>query len=237
MKTTNMKIKNPKGLNLDAYVVPNQNGVVLCHGFMSSKDNETHKGIIENLVNNNIGVFSFDFSAHGKSEGDLKDFSLENLYGDLATVVVHARNIFPNKLGIYASSISGYVGLLYSSYNPIDVLALRCPLVDPVKSWDCYLTKKNINNPEPLKSYLAAKGKTLVDDALPIYEQIPIMYIPTAIVGAEHDELVHPDDIKKLSSYFNECSLNFLSSDHDFTDKVHHDKMVDLISNWFVAKL
>ena len=138
-----MKIINPKGLSLDALVIPSvDNGVVLCHGFMSSKDNETHKEIINNLVKNNIGVLAFDFAAHGKSEGDLKDFSLENLYGDLAVVVANARKIFPGKIGIYASSMSAYIGLLYSSYNPIDALALRCPMIDPIKSWDCYLSKK-----------------------------------------------------------------------------------------------
>lgn len=236
-----MKITNSKGLKLDALLIANPSmhtGVVMCHGLLSCKDNETHAAISDRLASLGIGSFAFDFSAHGKSDGNLTDVVISDFFNDLACAVSYAQPIFPGKLGLYGASFGGAIATMYAATYKVDSLALKCPVVDPVKSWENYLNSSRINQiPEPSRAMFGSKVKQMITGTLPLYTHIPPLKTPTMIVGAADDELVNVSDIVRLALAVDAKEYTILDADHDFSQKDQHDKLVCLISDWFARTL
>ncbi|MBI4441688.1 alpha/beta fold hydrolase [Candidatus Woesearchaeota archaeon] len=233
-----MKITNPKGLQLDAVVTPGTSGVVLCHGFLSSKENDTHTAIIDALSREGLGSLSFDLTGHGKSEGQLLQATMWDFYGDIAAAVAAGRTVFTGKMGLYGSSISGSLCTLYAARSGIDALALKCPIVNPEKSWDKYLVSSRLQSiPEPARTSMGTHVKQLVAGIAPIYEQVRRLEVPTMIVGAQDDDLIEPADLEKLASVLTKGDYVLLPADHDFSQKQEHDAMVSLICSWFQDNL
>ncbi|XP_065848867.1 uncharacterized protein [Euphorbia lathyris] len=89
--------------------------VVLCHGFCSSKDQETMKNLAFALENDGISAFRFDFSGNGESEGS---FSYANYWreaDDLRSVIDHFSGANRVISAILGHSKGGDVVVLYAS--------------------------------------------------------------------------------------------------------------------------
>lgn len=88
--------------------------VIVCHGFGSSKASPMVQALHRELPGHGVGVFAFDFPAHGESpvwqEGLRVPFCLD----DLAAVEAHLRQRMPGvKLGYFGSSFGAYITLLH----------------------------------------------------------------------------------------------------------------------------
>ncbi len=235
-----MKITNAKGLKLDALLVtpqPMHAGVVLCHGFLSEKDNETHAAIMKKLASYGIGSLAFDFTGHGKSEGRVLDANLADFYADVACVVTYGRPLFPGRLGLYGASLGGAMSILYATYNRVDALALKCPVIDPVKSWDNYLRNKITIVPEQQRAGLSVRVKEQVAGTPPLYKMVASLSCPAMIIGAAYDDLVDIDDLTHFASVLSISDYTILNADHDFSQREEHDKLTDLVSSWFAKRL
>lgn len=236
-----MKLIRADGRSLEALLLTPQNpraGVVLCHGINSSKDNETHTAIMERLYKNNIGCLAFDFSGHGKSEGNFMEITLHDFGIDIGTAMTYAKlYAFPGKkIGIYGASLGGAISVLYAARYPPDLLALKCPIVDLCTSLDAYLHYENPNNQEPLRSAIAIKAPSLVAGMLPLYQQVTDISVPTCLVGATHDNLIKEGDLIKLVGILNVQRFVMLPADHNFTQPEQHEEMVSCITEWFTTR-
>lgn len=234
-----MKISNALGRSLDTLLVAPENmhaGVVLCHGFLSEKANVTHASICAQLVQSGIGVLTFDFTGHGKSEGSLFHVaSAHDFFYDLVAIMNYAHSVFP-KTALYGASLGGYIATQYSAQFPVAALALKCPLVDPRKSWPSYREKRFSQVPENIRSALTQKITSLVENIPPLYTVVTQTKNQTYVVGAAYDEFIDRHDIIALAAKLR-VPCTFLQGDHDFSEQKEHDKMVFEISNWLIGAL
>ncbi|OAY27120.1 uncharacterized protein LOC110604291 [Manihot esculenta] len=89
--------------------------VVLCHGFRSTKENETMVNLAVALENEGISAFRFDFAGNGESEGSFAYGNYWREADDLRAVVEHFSGANRVVSVILGHSKGGDVVLLYAS--------------------------------------------------------------------------------------------------------------------------
>ncbi len=124
------KFKNKKGLTLSAiYEGQDENNpiVILCHGYGSSKDKDSTKGLAQKLVDAGLCVYRFDFTGCGESQGKLSELTPDQGQDDLKSAV---KDLGKENFGLYGSSFGGYTALIFASQNPVLALGLKAPVSD-----------------------------------------------------------------------------------------------------------
>lgn len=101
--------------------------VMMCHGYGSSKDKFTTKGLAQKLTEQGLSVFRFDFTGCGESGGGVDESTPLRGLDDLKHAV---KNLGKERFGLYGSSFGGYVALLYASKHPVLALGLKAPVSD-----------------------------------------------------------------------------------------------------------
>lgn len=130
-----MKIQGKNGYFIDIKTfIPNncENIIIACHGFGGDKESSAITLLADKIKNDKIGVITFDFPGHGKSEVEADKLTLDNCISDLETVEEYARNQFLNaKIGIFATSFGAYITLLKINRNGHGYasIVLRAPAI------------------------------------------------------------------------------------------------------------
>ena len=88
MEKTKIFFKNSIGQKLTGVLYKPENKkdfpiAIFCHGYKSTKESNKAKAISEKLTKKGIGIFAFDFSGNGESEGEFKK-----------TTITQGTNIF-----------------------------------------------------------------------------------------------------------------------------------------------
>ncbi len=179
-----LNIKNSRNLNLSAILEgedKNAPTVVMCHGFHSSKDNSiSTKALAQKLVERGLSVLRFDFTGHGKSEGDINEITPLDGLDDLKSLV---RTLSQDQFALYGSSFGGYVSLLYACQNPTLALALKAPVSD----WNHVQISQN----RGVKFRQATKD-------IDIYSLAKNIKAPTLIIHGNQDGVVPLSQSQKL---------------------------------------
>ncbi|KAM7509679.1 hypothetical protein LguiA_020132 [Lonicera macranthoides] len=89
--------------------------VILCHGFRSSKENNTMKKLAAALEKEGISVCRFDFAGNGESEGSFQYGNYFREADDLHAVIQHFNGTNHVTTAILGHSKGGNVVLLYAS--------------------------------------------------------------------------------------------------------------------------
>lgn len=89
--------------------------VVLCHGFRSTKDNNTMMNLAVALEKEGISAFCFDFTGNGESEGSFQYGNYWREADDLQAVIQHLNGMKRVITAILGHSKGGDVVLLYAS--------------------------------------------------------------------------------------------------------------------------
>ena len=93
--------------------------VIVCHGFGSSKSSPMVQALNATLPSHGIGVFSFDFPAHGESPTGQEGLRVPFCIDDLETVEAHLRAQAPQvKISYFGSSFGAYITLLRLARHP-----------------------------------------------------------------------------------------------------------------------
>lgn len=130
-----MKVQGKNGYFIDVKTfIPNdcKNIVIACHGFGGDKESSAITLLANKIKDDKIGVITFDFPGHGKSEVEADKLTLDNCISDLEIVEEYARNEFPNaKIGIFSTSFGAYITLLKINRNghKYDSIVLRAPAI------------------------------------------------------------------------------------------------------------
>ena len=91
--------------------------LIVCHGFGSSKSSPMVQALEKTMPDLGIGVYSFDFPAHGDSP--TWELRVPWCIDDLETVEAHVRAACPQaEIGYFASSFGAFVLLNYLSSRP-----------------------------------------------------------------------------------------------------------------------
>lgn len=110
--------------------------VIVCHGFMSSKEmlaGTFLKHLIKEAmsVNLNLHILAFDWPGHGLS-GELKNHSFKNLR-EVLCGFMDEMNIV--RAHIFGMSMGGVIGIMFAAKHPGRVMTL-CPVGAPIDSRD-----------------------------------------------------------------------------------------------------
>ncbi len=181
--------------------------VILSHGHMSSKDSKTYVDLSNFLIERDIPVLRFDFYGHGESEGNLGDFSIKEGVQDILSAIRFLKSIGYEKFIIMGLSRGGICSLRASAKSE-DVIAaaLVCP------------------------------GSTTED-----YEEVnkiaESIKIPVLIVHGGEDYHIPAETSIKLSTILENCIYEEVEgAGHMFSDPVHHDQMIKLVSEFILEQ-
>ena len=87
--------------------------VIIFHGLTRNKDVVFHKILAESLANYGIASVRFDFNGHGKSEGMLKDMTIDNELEDARRIYAFTKTLpFVGAIGVVGHSQGGVVSIL-----------------------------------------------------------------------------------------------------------------------------
>ena len=104
--------------------------VIYCHGLGSNKNLVNR--FSKDLLNNNIGVVSFDFPGHGDDQTPFSLFNLSLCIEYLEEVIKYIKNKYNVPICLFGSSFGGFVVLnrLIIRNNDIDKTILMCPAIN-----------------------------------------------------------------------------------------------------------
>lgn len=138
----NLRFKSHTGLgsiNLNTFIPENPSiYMIIIHGM--AEHSERYRDFAEFLMENNIGVFTFDLPGHGKTirdESDLGYFGqngYENVIKDIQSVVELVRRNIPSdkKIVLFGHSMGSILARKYTSLQKTDVdAAIYCGTVGP----------------------------------------------------------------------------------------------------------
>ena len=235
---------------LSRHEPPDQAIVILCHGFLSTKNSTTNKTLTRLLNENGIATFRFDFFGQGESEGLFEDITTSLAIGQAkaAIDVVSARGY--ERIGLVGSSFGGLVAILTTAQrHNIACLALKCPVVDfaeelrlefgsdEMKRWQETNTIPNI-----LGGIERVRLKyRLYEDCLKhiAYEPAKMIDSPTLIVQGERDEMIPLHQSRNLFDRLaGPKRIDFLpDANHQFTSAEDFRAMTTSITEWMVTYL
>ena len=88
--------------------------IIFLHGLMSDIKSKKAK-YLKNFVNKNkINLLLFEYSGHGKSSGQFKDFSIIDWVNDSRSII--KKFLKNNKIVIIGSSMGAWIGIILIKY-------------------------------------------------------------------------------------------------------------------------
>ena len=217
--------------------------VIICHGFNQTKSQRKFVKLSRALTERGIGVFRFDFSGHGDSEGELEKISIEKEVGELEAAykkLLSNKRINKEKIAILGHSLGALIVILFQrKFKKAKTLILLSPALQQrelTKEWhtaeEIELWKKQGYLDTP-KGRLGIKylNEAIEKDWSEVASQIKI---PTLVIqGSEDDDvpIKYPQEvIRKLGG---KKKLKLVKgADHHFESYQAKNKFVALSLIW-----
>jgi uncharacterized protein len=249
-----LSFKDDQGHRVSAIVSrparPAVGAVVLCHGFLSTKNSTTNKVLTRILNDEGLATLRFDFFGHGESDGLFEDITVSLAVRQAHAAIDLVLSQGFTCLGLMGSSFGGLVAILTSAQRQdVACLALKCPVVDfaeelrlefglgELAHWQSTNTIPNI---------MGGAGRVrlkygLYEDSLRniAYEPAAQIVAPTLIVHGACDELVPLHQSQRLLDALGGLKrLDLLpEADHQFTRGEDFRAMSAAITGWLVGHL
>ena len=220
--------------------------IICCHGFASSKENNLFIKLSQEAKKYGIVVVTFDFQAHGSSEKDVRNFTIQHCVDDLKSVEHYVQQLFPYAdINIIANSFGAYITLLKlkqdqeNNINAIEKnIVLKSPAINMEKVLQDTLLKGSI---EDYKRYGFAKfGKNNIELPYSFYEDLcnnPIdnfaVPVPTIIYRGTQDTVAELEDTKKflMNNPYNVKLVELEGEEHHFSDSSENEVVNSTIRN------
>ena len=246
--------KDDKGRRVSALLSrpsrPGAAAVVLCHGFLSSKNSTTNKTLTRMLNEAGLAAFRFDFFGQGDSEGLLEDITVSVAIGQADAAVTFVRSQGYDRIGLMGSSFGGLVAILTTAKRQdIACLALKCPVVDFAEELRLEFGPDELARwqaTDTVPDLLGGTGRIrlkygLYEDCLRhvAYEPASRIVAPTVIVQGACDELVPLHQSQRLLEALRGPKRMELlpEADHQFTRGQDFRAMTATIAGWLIDHL
>jgi pimeloyl-ACP methyl ester carboxylesterase len=230
---------------------PTDRMVVLCHGFLSSKNSTTNKTLTRLLTDHGVATFRFDFFGQGESQGPFSDMTLTIALGQAMSALDLVASAGFRRLGVMGSSFGGLVAVLTAAKRKdLRAVALKCPVGDfpevlrlefgdaGMETWKLRREIPDVvtGGSQPIPLRYALYEDCLVYDAYKAAESIEA---PVLIVQGDCDALVPLSQSRRLMDAIRtEKRLEILKgADHGFTKREDFHRMTTLISDWMARHL
>lgn len=223
--------------------------VLLCHGFMSSKESQTNRLLTEKLLSENIASCRFDFFGHGKHNGPFQEITLSRCLKQIDTVLSWISGNGYSRIGLLGSSYGGLAAILSAARHPeIRTVALKCPVSDYPPIWRTLLGEAGMANwqADTLLSFATPEGRARLnynfyEDLLhyDAYQEATEIRAPVLIVHGDTDaDVPFKQSQKLLQTLKCKAELSAISgADHQFTLPEDFEQMIAKIFNWFVSSI
>lgn len=220
--------------------------IVLCHGFLRSKDGRTYLRLEKILNHNGISTFRFDFFGHGESDGKFEEITTSEAVDDVQKAIIFLKELGYKKIGLFGSSFGGLASLIAASKTErLYLLALKSPVSDylslmqagdnelEIKKWKengfTYMTA--VDGKKLRLKYSFFKDAQRVNG----YEAASKIKIPTLIVHGGKDVTIPAEQSKKTATLIKNCRLEIIEgADHTYSKDKDFERMLDLISKFIV---
>jgi len=242
MEHVDVKFENKQHLLLAGTIYKPEhydNAVILCHDLFQHKDALWYKECAKQLHKEFL-TFAFDFTGHGKSEGETKKLTITQMIHDLDAAVSYLKEHYPvEKISFIGHGFGMVPFLIWSSSNKCDgfitvngygnlkqcvgFLFSELQLLELAENGVC--------------SFSHDKQHLLSRDFLQEFDQYDLLTIasknntPKLFIHATTDEDVPYEQTLELHEHAAEPKhADFLQAgDHDVTDKTHFDMMMIII--------
>lgn len=224
--------------------------VIMCHGFLSGKEDPFIKAMMSKLYEDGITSISFDFSGHGESEGALEDITITNGLKDLESVIeaIKAYPIDFQNTVLYGRSYGGNIALLYAGkHQNIKGLVLNSPSIDCLEMEESVLSAVELKQwGEDGYRYKQAGQKkikvnyTFYQDIQKVetYEVAKRLKVETLIIHGDQDQVVPISQSEKLTSMSDYITLKKVKgAGHNFKSMVDYADSFDLTIAYIKSRL
>ena len=202
--------------------------VILMHGFIAKKEMYPVPALAKALAAEGIASISFDFDAHGKSEGKFIDMTLSGEVADARAVWEYARQLpYVSRIALAGHSQGGVVaGLLAGELEDKDVkpvclvqMAPAAVLKDDALKGQCMNAKYDPANPPEFVNVLFHKlGRKFILEAqqYPIYETSTRYTGKVCLIHGAKDKIVPLSYSRKYDELYPDSELHILEKEGHF---------------------
>jgi len=217
--------------------------VVLFHGFLASKDLYPFPQMASLLAKRGIASLSFDFEAHGRSEGEFAGLTLSNELADAKAAVEYAESLpFVQKLAFVGHSKGGLIAALLAAEledTPLrpacmTLLAPAASMIFDARKGKFLYARFDAQNPPEYLDVLSStlSRKFLLElQTVPIYETAPKYSGPVHIVHGGKDEVVSLTYSLQFRDVYKDCSLKVFENECHMLDKAKEDVIEEIVSS------
>lgn len=220
--------------------------VVLMHGFMSKKEMHPIPAIAKALAAKGIAAISFDFNAHGRSEGKFVDMTLSKEIEDAKAVLEYVKSLpcfddiaflGHSQGGLVAGMLAGQLEDTPLRPSALVLMAPAAVLKDDAIAGQCMNAKYNPSDPpEYVKVFFRKLGRDFILEAqkFPIYETSGLYTGKVCLLHGLKDKIVPVDYSRRYKDGYKDCELHLLENEGHFFNnnkKEVLDKVVNFLSD------
>ena len=223
--------------------------VLLCHGFMSTRESSTNRKLTARLLPGDIATLRFDFFGHGESDGPFEKLTLSRCLAQAEGLLQWCKENGYTRIGLAGSSFGGLVAIHLAANHPeLLAVGLKCPVSNYPPIWNERLGEAGVDfwKKSGLLSFATPQGKARLE--YPFYEDL-LKYdtyrdagkiqSPALIVHGEADEYVPFDQSRDLFQALSAPKEMEAvpGADHAFSNPEDFEKMADRITRWLAGHL
>jgi len=229
MNRSEIELKSKNGYQIPCLFgsVPDQKAVIIClHGFAGSKRSPRIERLHEEMRGHRIGTFTFDWPAHGDSEADFPDLTVENCMQDLAVVYDYVQEKYGVPIWCFATSFGGYLAMIFHQRHPesFGKIMLRSPALKMGQIMTAFM------NTDQLRSFLDGSRMDFGTDqplllARDFYDDVcahdafsmpPVHPERIRIIHGDQDTVVPPEHSRDYAAEYG-IDIHFLKgADHSY---------------------
>lgn len=235
----------PDGFNPETDKCPM---VILMHGFMAKQTSHPIPALAKALAKEGIASISFDFDAHGRSEGRFIDMTISSEIADAEAVFNYVCGLkYVSSIALAGHSQGGVVsGMLAGKLNGnarkpvcLVLLAPAAVLKDDAIKGQCMFSHYNAADPPEYVNVMFHKlGRKFILEAqkLPIYETSAEYDGPVCLIHGTKDKIVPVNYSEKYHSVYPGSQLHIIDGENHFLSK-KKDEVISIASSFIKSKM
>lgn len=250
-KTENVSIEGDHGKLAAVLQVPEDRNakrplVIICHGFMGSKDYSLLENLADYLETAGIASIRFDFNGHGESEGRFQDMTVPNEIEDAKKVFNYVKGLGwvssisiagHSQGGVVSSMVAGELGA--DNIKAVVLFAPAAVLRDDAIRGNVFNVQFNALNPPEyvdIMGHKVGRNYFLLARDLPIYETAGKYQGPACLIHGTGDIIVPYTYSSRYHEIWKDSEIHIVSEwDHGFTG--HEAEAAKIGAEFFIKHL
>lgn len=218
---------------------------ILMHGFMASKRFYPIPNLAQALADAGIASICFDFNAHGKSQGEFINMTIENEISDAKAVLDYVKALpYVTDVVFVGHSQGGVVASMLAGRLPkgeqpscLVLLAPAAVLKDDALAGTCMGKKYDpVHIPEYVNVMFHKLGRNFIQIAqkLPIYETACAYQGSVCLIHGKKDTIVPVSYSEKFHQQYANSELHLLEEEGHFL-RADKPAMMQLVTQFITA--